>query len=253
MQKNILLILALIVSPIYISGQTKSGKVVYKVKEKMNINQTIDTLDTGPEVKKSLKNEYAKIKNAVPYLSYTMIFDKNEAVFKAPVFMKNDNGIALKNAAYAIGANGLFYTNIKQNTQLHQEYYLDKYWLIKEKIDTLKWHLTDETIQIQGYVCKKATVKVDINRKIKKKVTAWFTPELPFQYGPMGYIGLPGLILKLKKGPYIFYADKINLSQKKKNKIPRPTRGKLVSKKEYYKKTKKLADRMKGKQLRDKE
>lgn len=65
------------------------------------------------------------------------------------------------------------------------------------------WFISDEKKNIQGYECIKATALLfvdDGSGEINKlyPVTAWFFPENKNPYGPMGYGGLPGLILELK-------------------------------------------------------
>ncbi len=72
--------------------------------------------------------------------------------------------------------------------------------------DQIEWEITDETQMIEGFLAKKAITKslyyeTDRGQTIKTDygdAVAWFTTEIPISYGPDGYHGLPGLIVKLE-------------------------------------------------------
>ena len=64
-------------------------------------------------------------------------------------------------------------------------------------------------------------------------ITAWYTPEIPINQGPEGYWGLPGLILEVNDGKTIILCSKVVLNAKDKADIKAPTKGKVVSQKEY--------------------
>lgn len=55
-----------------------------------------------------------------------------------------------------------------------------------------KWQTLTDTLTINGFKCQKAKLELD-----NKSVVAWFCDDIPFQTGPLGYFGLPGLIVKL--------------------------------------------------------
>jgi len=63
------------------------------------------------------------------------------------------------------------------------------------------WKLIDETKVINTINCKKAEVTFKGRNWI-----AWYSPEIPFPYGPMKFSGLPGLIIKITddKGDFDF-------------------------------------------------
>lgn len=104
-------------------------------------------------------------------------------------------------------------------------------------IDTIKfeWVITKETKTIDSYQCLKAYLNEKIiNNNGEEKtrtITAWFTPNLPFSYGPMGYSGLPGLILELELLGNKYVAKKLDFSNKKIDLIY--PKGKFLNKKEY--------------------
>lgn len=63
------------------------------------------------------------------------------------------------------------------------------------------WKLVDEEKIINTIKCKKAKVTFKGRNWI-----AWYSPEIPFPYGPMKFSGLPGLIIKITddKGDFDF-------------------------------------------------
>jgi GLPGLI family protein len=63
------------------------------------------------------------------------------------------------------------------------------------------WNISSETKTINDLVCYKATsTRTVINPKgvFNLPVVAWFCPEIPHSVGPIGFCGLPGLIVQLK-------------------------------------------------------
>jgi len=60
-------------------------------------------------------------------------------------------------------------------------------------------------------------------------IVAWFTPELPFPFGPQEVRGLLGLILEMKyRDIYTYYTESLDLYFKP-QKINRPSKGEVVS------------------------
>ena len=72
-----------------------------------------------------------------------------------------------------------------------------------ENLPLFNWQIGSETATICGYECFKATCHWR-----GRDFTAWFTPDIPVEYGPWKFGGLPGLIMKVSDddGIYVFEA-----------------------------------------------
>lgn len=102
--------------------------------------------------------------------------------------------------------------------------------------NNIKWKIENEKKIIGKMTCVKATT-----RKYGRNWTAYFTEEIPFNYGPYKFNGLPGLIIELfddKKDFYytLYKFKKRKFTSQSANMYTNPT---LVSKNkifDYYKK-----------------
>lgn len=133
---------------------------------------------------------------------------------------------------YFMNANYVF--TIKKETPIGSNYIV-KDTLIKN------WTITNESKKIANYTCYKATTNYKIENSVGifyHPVIAWFCPEIPLQYGPRGFGGLPGLILELQYRETVFGAEKI---EKTDEKIEVNLKGKIITKKEYNNKIHELA------------
>ncbi|HCA09847.1 GLPGLI family protein [Chryseobacterium sp.] len=61
-----------------------------------------------------------------------------------------------------------------------------------EESNDINWKVKNEFKNVLGFECQKAETT-----KYGRVWTAWFTTEIPFQYGPYKFNGLPGLITEL--------------------------------------------------------
>lgn len=227
----IFMTLLMMMCPMIAQTSKDKGVVEYGVEL---IYNPIDRLqkDFPPETKKSMRQDFESVKPALPRLNYTLRFNKNESSFSSPEFMRSDNKkINLDKAASLSHSKGVFYTNTKENFNLHTKDLGDKTFLVKT--EGYDWKLTDETKVIAGYPCKKATTKVKLNSVYTAAVTAWYCPSITYNFGPKGYYGLPGLILGIEEHGFYFYAKEVNLDKAKVN-VKKP-KGKIISKKNYYK------------------
>jgi GLPGLI family protein len=83
-----------------------------------------------------------------------------------------------------------------------------KTYVVEEKINNIKWNITQEFKTISGFNAQKAE---GLFRG--RKYIAWFTNEIPIKYGPWKLNGLPGLILNVSddKNEVMFYAKSIKV------------------------------------------
>ena len=71
-----------------------------------------------------------------------------------------------------------------------KETFMGKDINFKDNEKNLKWKITNDQKEINGYQCKKAHLENN------PKIIVWFTPEIPVNGGPYIFYGLPGLVLE---------------------------------------------------------
>lgn len=210
--------------------------------------------DDSPELKAAYE---AALKKASEK-SYTLTFNKKEALYEKqevlePPKPKTDGvQVLLK-----FSGEGRKYINIQDKTKIVEDDILGREYLIEEQLQSLEWKLIDESKKIGDYNCFKAELIIPVTDKEKqdyeeflkksetqvslfpmkepseKKITAWYTPEIPVSLGPESYWGLPGLILELNDGQMVVLCSKVVLSNKEVSKIKVPEVGKKVSQEEF--------------------
>lgn len=205
MKKNILLFIIVISQPII--GQVKFGSIDYKQ-------------ITGQEViNQRVSKEYALIKDftekyqeATHRISYTLNFNANESYFFAnKILLANDVNF---NAAATAGRGKLKYYHNTITNESREYYDMPRTGIVIVNNQTIyEWTLTKEIKIIDKYKCFKATSPLYYkDKKLDTFITAWFTPDIPVQHGPIGYGGLPGLILELQNDRTTFFVTKININ-----------------------------------------
>tara|TARA_R110001583_G_scaffold82774_1_gene219275 strand:+ start:4865 stop:5602 length:738 start_codon:yes stop_codon:yes gene_type:complete len=164
--------------------------------------------------------------------------NKKESLFFVNDILTKDND---KSKKYAIGigdTKGVFYVNLDSKEILNKKESYGQLFLVKSSLNDKLWNITNESKKIGNYNCFKATSeKIVENSKgtFKHHIEAWFTTEIPLNFGPAGYGGLPGLIIELKFQNIRFYLTKIELKRQNEVNVKKPMKGKLVTIKEFNK------------------
>lgn len=222
-----------------------------------------------PEMQKSIEERMKKMLEK----TFILNFDKAASIYKEDEKLdapgQNNGGFRMMSSM--MGGGGTYYKNVKEKTFSVDKEFMGKEFLVKDTLPKLQWKLEGETKQIGGYTCYKATAVKQVARsdfrnfrqkkqeetkeaKDKKpektedkktnfmddfempkevNVTAWYAPEIPVNQGPEGYWGLPGLILEVSDDKTVILCSKIVLNSKEKAAIKAPSKGKVVTQKEY--------------------
>ena len=204
--------------------------------------------------------DYEKIKNDIPAayqasfkseiergisVNFELISNGKMSSFKPEIKIdnnqSNDNSIA--QMIIAAEANPQF-KDYEKNEFYNQKDFGAKSFLIKDKIYDYKWKITKEKADIAGY---KATKAIGTDEE-GKEVIAWYANALPYKDGPYRYANLPGLIVKAEmitdEFKTIFTMKEIEILDKDVV-ITLPTKGKIVSDKEFMAEVKALNDKYK--------
>ena len=166
-------------------------------------------------------------------VNFYLKFNKDEAIFEAENILEIENNNFYK---MAIGTEGsiIYYTNQKNKENIKQTNAYGELFLVEYPMQ--EWELVNETKKIGEYTCYKATtIKTVKGRKgiINTPIEAWYTPEIAIPFGPLGYYGLPGLIIELSMYNYKYCVSKTELNSDKEINIKKPTQGKIVTNVEF--------------------
>ena len=102
------------------------------------------------------------------------------------------------NAGAALSMMGKMKTkfnyNVYTNTEKQEQQVIEtigmKNYKYQFPLPQLNWKIENEVRKIGEYNCQKATLESG-----GRKWIAWFTPDIPLNYGPYKFQGLPGLII----------------------------------------------------------
>ena len=225
---------------------------------------TMDLGKWGARLSEAQKKQVqARMKNRLEK-EYILTFNKEESIF-----YEDEKLDAMSGATDSWGKNftpGMQYKNVKTNSQVQNQEFYGKQFLVKDKLQAIEWKLGTETKQIGKYTCFKATASIPTNEltwynfswnrssstpetkvdstgvEIKEEIViamtdveAWYSPQIPVGHGPSEYWGLPGLILEVSAGDTTMLCSKIVMNPEEKTEIEAPDKGKEITKKEYQK------------------
>ncbi len=225
------------------SQQNFQVKVIYKI--------TMEDLDYSFIEKDSTKSMEMKnmaisilknIKDAEAVLNFTA----TESLYE-PIKKMKKEGIGGVNLTATLSGKGKFYVNNSLKEYLYQKDFMGDLFLVAHQ--PIKWRLSQEEKQIGNYTCYKATtIKTIENGRgtFEREITAWYTPQIPVNFGPKEYNGLPGLILELTQVKLTFSAIKIELNTKEEIIIKKLTKGKKVTEEDFKKITKEASSNIFG-------
>lgn len=232
--------------------QDFQGKAYYFSKSTMELGAW------GARLSEAQKKQIAeRMKNRLEK-TYVLTFNKAESVF-----YEDEKLDAMSGATDSWGKNftpGEQYKNVKTNSQVQNQEFYGKKFLVKDKLQPIEWKMGTETKRIGNYMCFKATASIPSNEltwynfswdrlrnnqtpdstaegaepEIKMTdVEAWYTPQIPVSHGPLEYWGLPGLILEVSADNTTMLCSKIVLNPEETVEIVAPDKGKEVTKNEY--------------------
>ena len=233
------------------STQEFQASAYYFSKSKMELG------NWGARLSEAQKKEIeARMKNRLEK-GYVLSFNKEESLF-----VEEDQLDAISGATDSWGKNfapGKQYKNVKSNTQLQEQEFYGKKFLVSDVLQPIEWKLESDSKKIGNYDCFKATASIPTNdltwysfswdklkdtnetendstqtKEIKMTlVEAWYAPQIPVRHGPLEYWGLPGLILEVSADNTTMLCSKLVLNPDEVIEIEAPSKGKEVTKLEY--------------------
>ncbi|MBT8267920.1 MAG: GLPGLI family protein [Flavobacteriaceae bacterium] len=258
----------LLVFSINLNAQEFQGEAHYFSKTTMDMDGW-----GGREMSPEMKAQIAERMKSMFEKTYILTFNREESMyFEDEALDAPGRGGAWRGMMGSF-TGGPQYKNVKETQIVQEQEFFGKQFLVTDELPKLEWKMGTETKQIGQYTCFKATAMKPVdeldwsnmrrrnrdNEEEKKEsdqdsltaaendedplnqvevpkeveVVAWYAPQIPVNQGPGEYWGLPGLILEVSSGRTTILCSKIILNPEQKKEIKAPTKGKVVTRKEY--------------------
>jgi len=214
-------------------SQTPSKHIV--VEYDISTSELTANIPDVDKVPKSVIESFKKSFELINQMTTSLVATKSEGYCWTTNEVPNDVSTSeYETAIIMLGGNDKYYLNL--NKDIVNKYfnaYGEKVYTEK-KIKDFNWVLSKDSKMIGDYKCFKATLTYEVENLSgvhKKKVTAYYTPEINYSYGPMGYGGLPGLIIELKDDKITYVVNNVKFKDED-LKFPKLPKSKLVTEKE---------------------
>ena len=239
------------------TAQDFQGVATYQTKTSLNIDFSKSQIppDRLQHIQEMMKNQLEK--------TYDLSFNKTESIYKEEEKLDQPSSSGrggMRFTMMGMGNSGIQYKNVLSKNSISQKEFSGKYFLVTDSLKNYHWKLEQETKMIGENLCFKASTVIeqparntsfrfgqrnndkerDSIEKLPVKmepvvVTAWYTMTIPVSQGPGDYWGLPGLILEVSAGNTQILCTKIVINPTDKLEIKEPSKGKVVTQKEYEK------------------
>ncbi|HVV54629.1 MAG TPA: GLPGLI family protein [Mucilaginibacter sp.] len=135
---------------------------------------------------------YKKSQPQFKVLKSTLSFENNKTLF-APV----ESDVVATNTWFSnnpiVTQNNTIYSDLTTKAVTAQKKVFEETFLLRDSLRKIKWKITDETREIDGFNCRRANgLMMD-----SIYVVAFYTTEIPVSGGPESFNGLPGMILEV--------------------------------------------------------
>ena len=183
------------------SQGNNSALVVYKVV----FNQSKESLVPTP-VSKAVIKANDIIKNAEDVLA-TLTFNQMKSKYMVNKTLHQDNK-SINITEFFAGGEDVFYSDLSQKKLFKKTSSLGDTFLVN--YPSIDWIITGDKKLINNFLCYRAYRRINPSSSIKQSsAEAWFCPEIPANFGPLYYNGLPGLILELRLLNTTFFVKEI--------------------------------------------
>lgn len=249
--KKVFFLITAIIGVSTLQAQMKQGTIVYE--RKTNMHRTITN-----EQMRAMIPEFRISKHILMFsdsISLFRLLPENEA---PDPFAGGGGGMRM---SFSFGGSdgGDLYKNFTQAKSILSSELAGKNYLVVDSIKQQPWKLSNETKQINGYTCLKATRKITaaatqmrtmtiggpggnasrdttIPKPREIELVAWYAQDIVSPVGPESYGQLPGVILQLDSdnGAIVFTAVEIKKEVDQKQ-LKEPKKGKVVTATEFGK------------------
>lgn len=226
--KNYFLLLFTLVLTLY------NGMAYGQAVEKVKVVYKMELLNQPPDdIKPQTLAILAKIKEALDQAEYILYIENQKSLFQKENRMSKEGEDLYNNLAeIADGLNDQTFTNRIEKKQIIQKSGLGKFYIITQKVIDFNWKLFGEEKLINGFNCRKAEGSFINEDGELTDVEAWYTQDIPLQFGPDIFHGLPGLILEVKFKEKKIQLKKLSLNPKEKFIIKKPEEGEAATQQE---------------------
>ena len=255
--KKVFLLISTVMGISALHAQIKEGTIVYE--RKINNHRNMPN-----EQMRAMVPEFRISKHLLIFsdsISVYRMIPENEAPdpFAGGAGAGHGGGVRMTFNVSGGSDGGDLYKNFTQSKSILSSELAGKSYLVVDSITQQPWKLTNETKQILGYTCFKATRKISVqaapmrmmviggpggntNRDTSRpqpreiELVAWYAQDIASPVGPENHGKLPGVILELNSdnGATVYTALEFKKEVDQKQ-LKEPKKGKTVTAAEFTK------------------